>query len=270
MSGEVSKPPAKDDRGPGGVATSTLAAPRPTYDPVVGTLRSAGAQPIRRILLVEDDLAVSRVIRDQFEREGFRVQTATDGGLALDAIAAEPPDLVVLDLRLPGFDGFEVLAAVRRTSDVPVVVVTGRSDEHDRVIGLEMGADDYVVKPFSTRELLAHVRSVLRRARPPTTGQQLEFDGVAIDPGTREVVIDGQLIPMTGREFDLLYFLASSPRQVFSRAQLLRQVWRSSPDWQDAATVTEYIHRLRSKIEDDPHEPRWITTVWGVGYRFEP
>jgi DNA-binding response OmpR family regulator len=209
------------------------------------------------------------VTRDHLERDGFRVQTAVDGATALAALGTEPPDLVVLDLRVPGFEGFDVLAAVRRLSDVPVVVVTGRSDELDRVVGLEMGADDYLVKPFSARELSARVRSVLRRARPQREHHELKFDGLVIDPATREVVVDGQLVPMTSREFDLLHFLASSPRQVFNRAQLLRHVWSSSPDWQDAATVTEYVHRLRNKIEADPHRPRWITTVWGVGYRFE-
>jgi DNA-binding response OmpR family regulator len=213
---------------------------------------------------------VLEVIRDHLEREGFRVQVAADGAPALDAIRAEPPDLVVLDLRLPGFDGFDVLAAVRKASDIPVVVVTGRGDEHDRVVGLEMGADDYVVKPFSTRELLARIRCVLRRALPRTDHHELVYDGMVIDPGSREIAVHGRLIPTTSREFELLYFLASSPRQVFSRAQLLRQVWNSSPEWQDGATVTEYIHRLRAKIEADPHRPRWITTVWGVGYRFEP
>jgi DNA-binding response OmpR family regulator len=232
--------------------------------------RRVVALPIRRILLVEDDLAVSTAIRNQLERDGFRVQSATDGSAALEAIGHEPPDLVVLDLRLPGFDGFDVLAAVRRTSDVPIVVVTGRSDEHDRVVGLEMGADDYVVKPFSTRELLARIRCVLRRARPGANRRKLEFDGLVIDPTSREVVADGEVITTTSREFDLLYFLASSPRQVFDRSQLLCHVWNSSPDWQDDATVTEYIHRLRGKIEANPHRPRWITTVWGVGYRFEP
>lgn len=218
---------------------------------------------------MEDDPAVLRVTRDHLERDGFRVETAVDGATALAALATETPDLVVLDLRVPGFEGFDVLAAVRRLSDVPVVVVTGRSDELDRVVGLEMGADDYLVKPFSARELSARVRSVLRRARPQREHHELKFDGLVIDAATREVVVDGQLVPMTSREFDLLHFLASSPRQVFTRAQLLRHVWSSSPDWQDAATVTEYVHRLRNKIEAEPHRPRWITTVWGVGYRFE-
>jgi DNA-binding response OmpR family regulator len=242
---------------------------RSAYRPAVGSASGTAHPSTGRILLVEDDPAVLEVTRDHLERDGFRVLAAADGATALDVLASEPLDLVVLDLRIPGFEGFDVLAAVRRLSDVPVVVVTGRSDELDRVVGLEMGADDYVVKPFSTRELSARVRSVLRRARPQREHDELTFDGMVIDPATREVVVDGNLIPMTGREFDLLHFLASSPRQVFSRAQLLRHVWSSSPDWQDAATVTEYIHRLRGKIEADPHQPRWITTVWGVGYRFE-
>lgn len=245
------------------------AARRSAYRPAVGSASGTAPPSTGRILLVEDDPAVLRVTRDRLERDGFRVETAVDGATALAALATETPDLVVLDLRVPGFEGFDVLAAVRRLSDVPVVVVTGRSDELDRVVGLEMGADDYLVKPFSARELSARVRSVLRRARPQREHHELKFDGLVIDPATREVVVDGQLVPMTSREFDLLHFLASSPRQVFTRAQLLRHVWSSSPDWQDAATVTEYVHRLRNKIEAEPHRPRWITTVWGVGYRFE-
>jgi DNA-binding response OmpR family regulator len=150
------------------------------------------------------------------------------------------------------------------------VVITGRNDERDLLVGLEMGADDYLFKPFSIRELLARIQSVLRRARPRTDHRALAFDDIVIDPTTREVSVHGQSIPTTSREFDLLYFLASSPRQVFDRAQLLRYVWNSSPDWQDCATITEHVHRLRHKIEADPHRPRWLTTVRGVGYRFEP
>ena len=172
---------------------------------------------------------------------------------------------------LPKLDGFSVLTEVRKAADVPVILLTARTEETDRVLGLELGADDYVVKPFSPRELAARVRSVLRRARPASTPSQLEFDGLTIDGVSREVRLgDDDPVELTPKEFDLLAFLAASPRQVFSRGQLLEQVWDSSPDYQDPSTVTVHVRRLRQKIEADPDAPRWITTVWGVGYRFEP
>jgi DNA-binding response OmpR family regulator len=178
----------------------------------------------------------------------------------------------VLDMMLPGVNGLDVLRRVRTTSDVPVIMLTARSEESDRVAGLELGADDYVVKPFSPRELAARVNGVLRR----TTGRQatppgpIVFGELSIDPLSREVTLEGRAVEMTPKEFDVLAFLASSPRQVFSRAQLLESVWQSSPEWQDPATVTVHVRRIRNKIEVDPETPRWITTVWGVGYRFEP
>ena len=157
------------------------------------------------------------------------------------------------------------------SGDIPVILLTARTEETDRVLGLDLGADDYVVKPFSPRELVARVRSVLRRATPSTaTPEILDFGGLVIDEQAREVSIDGKSIEMTPKEFDLIAFLARSPRQVFSRGQLLEQVWDSSSEWQDPATVTVHIRRIRTKIEADPKEPRWLTTVWGVGYRFEP
>jgi DNA-binding response OmpR family regulator len=152
-----------------------------------------------------------------------------------------------------------------------VILLTARVEETDRVLGLELGADDYVVKPFSPRELVARVRTVLRRARrTPDSGDTLVYDGLRIDPRTREVTIADGAAELTPKEFDLLSFLARSPRQVFSRAQLLQHVWDSSPEYQDAATVTVHVRRIRNKIEENPDDPRWITTVWGVGYRFEP
>ncbi|RMH76213.1 MAG: DNA-binding response regulator [Actinomyces sp.] len=239
-----------------------------------GLARPAG--PARRVLVVDDEPMVREVATAYLEREGFVVSEAADGAAALDQVAANPPDLVVLDVMLPEIDGFSVLTRIRRTSDVPVVLLTARAEEPDRLLGLELGADDYVVKPFSPRELAARVRTVLRRSLGPArSGGCLRFGGegdpgLEIDGVSREVRVDGCPVELTPKEFDLLAFLARSPRQVFSRAQLLEQVWESSPDWQDPSTVTVHVRRIRQKIETDPESPRWIHTVWGVGYRFEP
>jgi DNA-binding response OmpR family regulator len=187
-----------------------------------------------------------------------------------EAVRSFRPDLVVLDVMLPGATGLDVLRR-HDTSRVPVILLTARVDEADRVLGLELGADDYVTKPFSPREVVARVRTVLRRAQAaPATGQPLAFDGLTIDVAAREVNVSGTATAVTAKEFDLLAFLAGSPRQVFSRAQLLHSVWDSAPEYQDPATVTVHVRRLRQKIEADPEQPRWITTVYGVGYRFEP
>lgn len=226
--------------------------------------------------MVDDEPMVREVATAYLEREGFVVSEAADGAAALEQVAANPPDLVVLDVMLPEIDGFSVLTRIRRTSDVPVVLLTARAEEPDRLLGLELGADDYVVKPFSPRELAARVRTVLRRSLGPArSGGCLRFGGhgdpaLEIDGVSREVRIDARPVELTPKEFDLLAFLARSPRQVFSRAQLLEQVWESSPDWQDPSTVTVHVRRIRQKIETDPESPRWIHTVWGVGYRFEP
>ena len=173
---------------------------------------------------------------------------------------------------LPGTDGLSILRQLRAVGDVPVILLTARADEIDRVLGLELGADDYVVKPFSPRELAARVRTVLRRVNAPASDGRapVEFGRLRIDPTTRDVTVDGDSVDLTPKEFDLLYTLARSPRQVFSRRQLLSQVWDSAPEYQDSATVTVHVGRLRQKLEDNPDNPRWITTVWGVGYRFEP
>jgi DNA-binding response OmpR family regulator len=191
----------------------------------------------------------------------------------MEALAAPDADLVLIDIVLGDEDGRDLLQELRRISDVPVVFLTGRGHEMDRIAGLKMGADDYIVKPFSPGELSARLESVLRRSgrrdRTPATGSGLQFGPLRIDPVTREVEVDGTLIELTAKEFDLTLFLASSPRQVFSRQQLLQHVWSSSSEWQDEATVTEHIRRIRRKIEGDPEQPRWITTVRGVGYRFE-
>ncbi len=225
-----------------------------------------------KVLVVDDEPTVREVVVGYLRRDGHDVAEAADGNAALELLDADPPDLVVLDMMLPGVTGLDILRRVRATSDIPVIMLTARAEESDRVSGLELGADDYVVKPFSPRELAARVNGVLRRTagRESNAPQPLRFGELHIDPRSREVTLDGRIIEMTPKEFDVLTFLASSPRQVFSRAQLLESVWQSSPDWQDPATVTVHVRRIRNKIEADPEHPRWITTVWGVGYRFEP
>lgn len=225
-----------------------------------------------RILVVDDAPDTRLLLVRTLERDGFVVDEAEDGLAALAAIEAHPPNLVLLDVNMPGMSGFEVLSDLRRTRAIPIILLTGRDEETDRVIGLELGADDYVVKPFSLRELSARIRSVLRRAQPVTPPAQssLEFGSLVIRLAEREVVVDGRVIDLTPKEFDLLAFLAASPRQVFSRTQLLENVWGSSSEWQDPATVTEHVRRLRKKIEPDPDHPRWLSTARGVGYRFEP
>ncbi len=228
-----------------------------------------------RILLVDDEPRVREVVAAYLLRDGYQVQTAADGASALRYLSEFKPDLVVLDLMLPQVSGFDVLREIRRDSDLPVILLTARAEEADRVSGLELGADDYMVKPFSPRELVARVRSVMRRAAPksatlPGAPQGLSFSGMEIDTARRVVSVDGANVDLTAREFDLLSFLAARSPQVFSRGHLLEHVWGSSPEWQDPATITVHVRRIRQKLEKDPQNPRWIKTVWGVGYRFEP
>jgi DNA-binding response OmpR family regulator len=231
----------------------------------------AAGPPGARVLVVDDEPMVREVVATYLARDGFTVDVVGDGAAALAQWRAVRPDLVVLDLMLPGMGGLDVLRRLRAEGDTPVIVLTARADETDRVSGLELGADDYVVKPFSPRELAARVGSVLRRARPrPGPVAPLCFEGLYIDPITRDVSVEGHLVELTPREFDLLVFMASAPRQVFSRRQLLEQVWDSSPEYQDPATVTVHVRRLRQKLERTPEQPRRLVTVWGVGYRFEP
>jgi DNA-binding response OmpR family regulator len=223
-----------------------------------------------RVLVVDDDEQVRTLVSWQLEAEGFAVSGAADGATALSAVEADPPDLVVLDLSLPRIDGLDVLTRLRRTSAIPVIVVTGRGGETDRIVGLDLGADDYLVKPFSPGELAARVRSVLRRVLPEPRGDRLTFGALDIDVTTRDVRLGGAAVELTAKEFDLLVFLARSPRRVFTRAQLLERVWGSATQWQDDATVTQHVHRLRQKLEAEPGKPAWLRTVRGVGYRFEP
>ena len=225
----------------------------------------------KSVLIVDDEPMVREVVAAYLERDGFRVVEAGDGAAALTSLAETTPDLVLLDVMIPKVDGFSILRSLRQNGDIPVILLTARGDEADRILGLELGADDYIVKPFSPRELAARVRTVLRRVGAPTPllGDRLDFGELVIEPGTREVEVRGVPVATTPKEFDLLHFMASHPRQVFTRGQLLEQVWDSSSDWQDTSTVTVHIRRLRTKIEEKVDQPRWITTVWGIGYRFE-
>lgn len=228
--------------------------------------------PDARILVVEDEPTIRDVISLYLRRAGYDVQVAADGQAALESLAAQVPDLVVLDLMLPRVSGLEIARWLRERGDTPIIMLTARRDEPDRIAGLEMGADDYVVKPFSPQELVSRVRAVLRRtqrgAEPGGMGP-LIFDDVRIDPRTRLVVVGGEERSLTAREFDLLWTMARHPRQVFSRDQLLDLVWGLT-EYIGPSTVTVHIRRLREKIEVDPANPRHILTVWGVGYRFEP
>ncbi len=236
-------------------------------DPV---LTAAGTGTLD-VLIVDDEPMVREVVATYLERDGMRVHESGDGAEALRWLQTNQPDLVVLDVMLPGADGLSILRTLRAAGDVPVILLTARAEEVDRIVGLELGADDYVVKPFSPRELAVRVRNLLRRSsRPAVTGTPLRYGSLTIDPATREVMVDGRVVALTPKEFDLLHFLASSPRQVFSRRQLLEQLWDSSPEFQDPATVTVHVGRLRQKLEAQPERPRWIVTAWGVGYRFEP
>ena len=222
-----------------------------------------------KVLVVDDDESVRVLLTRYLEMEGFQVDQVSDGGGALAAIASFNPDLVLLDLMLPAQDGLDILTRLRRDSEVPVILLTARGSEADRILGLKLGADDYVVKPFSPGELTARINSVLRRTRTGPAQSILQFDGLSLDLATREVTVGNLMVTTTAREFDLLAFLAASPRQVFSRQQLLENVWDSSGEWQDPDTVTEHIRRIRRRIEADPDHPRWIKTVRGVGYRFD-
>ena len=221
-------------------------------------------------MVVDDDESVRVLLTRYLEMEGFLVDQVRDGGAALAVIAASRPDLVLLDLTLPAHDGLDILTRLRRDSEVPVILLTARGSEADRILGLKLGADDYVVKPFSLGELTARIASVLRRSRNAAPQSVLQFDGLVLDLATREVTAGDLLVTTTAREFDLLAFLASSPRQVFTRQQLLANVWDSSVEWQDPDTVTEHVRRIRRRIEPDPDHPRWIKTVRGLGYRFDP
>ncbi len=224
-----------------------------------------------RILVVEDDPTVAEVVSRYLRRDGHRVEVVGDGRLALSRAQGLPPDLVVLDLMLPGMDGLEVCRRLRERGSVPVIILSARGEEVDKLIGLELGADDYVAKPFSPRELVARVRTVLRRAQPrppPVTDEPVVLGDVSLNPANRDVSVRGEPVALTLREFDLLAYLMHHPRQVFRRETLLEHVWGYT--FGDTSTVTVHVRRLREKIEVDPSSPRHVQTVWGVGYRFDP
>jgi DNA-binding response OmpR family regulator len=222
------------------------------------------------VLVVDDEPTIREIVAGYLEREGYRTLEAADGNRARELLEREPPDLVVLDVMLPGADGLELCRWIRSRSRLPVIMLTARGEESDRIVGLELGADDYVTKPFSPRELAARVRTVLRRAEPEAVSEErLSFNGLVIDSATREVTKNGAALRLTAREFDLLWFVASHPRRVFSREQIMRRVWGYSAAL-DTGTVTVHVRRLREKIEEEPSRPRHLETVWGVGYRFTP
>jgi DNA-binding response OmpR family regulator len=222
------------------------------------------------VLVVDDEHDIRALVAASLNRDGYTVIQCAEGRAALSLLSQGGIDLVVLDLGLPSVPGLDVLSELRQTSEIPVIILSGRREESDRILGLKLGADDYLSKPFSPRELVARVETVLRRTRPKSVGRRLEFPGLVIDTTVREVLVDGQPVEMTNKEFDLLAHLAASPRRAFSRAQLLRDVWGSSPEWQQSTTVTEIVRRVRQKIEPDAENPRWIKTIRSVGYRFDP
>jgi DNA-binding response OmpR family regulator len=225
---------------------------------------------VTTVLIVDDEPIVREVVVGYLQREGYRTLEAADGDRARELVERESPSLVVLDIMLPGIDGLELCRWIRGRSDLPVILLTARGDETDRIVGLEIGADDYITKPFSPRELTARVRTVLRRSKAEASVEErLTFDGLELDALTRDVLRDDRLLNLTAKEFDLLWFLARHPRQVFSRDQLMDRVWGYEAAL-DTGTVTVHVRRLREKIEDDPSRPTRLQTIWGVGYRFVP
>jgi DNA-binding response OmpR family regulator len=227
------------------------------------------------ILVVDDEPNIREIVALYLERSGFRVRLAGDGRAALQELTAALPDLIILDVMLPGIDGLEITRRLRSEGSTPIILLTARREEADRIEGLELGADDYVVKPFSPQELVSRVRAVLRRTQgPDRDGEQSEgapalmtYGGLTIDTAARITRVDGAEVTLTTKEFDLLVFLANHPRRVYSREQLLAQVWGET-QYIDSSTVTVHVRRLREKLERDPAAPRYVQTVWGVGYRF--
>jgi len=227
----------------------------------------------KHVLVVEDEPSLAEVVSLYLKRAGFQVQVASDGRKAMSILEKQIPDFVIMDIMLPEVDGLSLTRWLRDRSDVPIIMVTARREEVDRIAGLEMGADDYVVKPFSPQELVSRVRAVLRRIGRDQPGAEseraLSFDSIQIDPRTRVVMVKESQIELTAKEFDMLYLLAHHPKQVFTRDQLLERVWGRA-DYIDPGTVTVHVRRLREKIESEPSKPKHLLTVWGVGYKFEP
>jgi DNA-binding response OmpR family regulator len=233
-------------------------------------LAEADNEAMATVLVVDDEPIVRDVVVRYLERAGFDTVEADDGDRARELLSESTPDLVLLDIMLPGTDGLELARWIRGRSAVPVILLTARGAEEDRIVGLDLGADDYVTKPFSPRELVSRVRAVLRRADAPSApSERITFGDLVLDAEKREVHRGGEELRLTAKEFDLLWFLATHPRKVFSRDELMRRIWGYEAAF-DTGTVTVHIRRLREKIEDNPSEPRFLQTVWGVGYRFVP
>jgi len=227
----------------------------------------------KTILVVEDEASIAEVVSLYLKRAGYNVLIAADGKIAMNMLERQIPDFVILDLMLPEVDGLSLTRWLRDRSDVPIIMLTARREEIDRIAGLEMGADDYVVKPFSPQELVSRVRAVMRRlGREQDSAENdraLSFPNLAIDPMSRSVTVNDQPVELTAKEFDMLYLLARHPKQVFTRDQLLDRIWGGA-QYIDPGTVTVHVRRLREKIEEDASKPARLLTVWGVGYKFEP
>lgn len=227
----------------------------------------------KTILVVEDEASIAEVVSLYLKRAGYNVQTASDGKKAMNVFEREQIDFVILDIMLPEVDGLALTRWLRDRSDVPIIMLTARREEMDRIVGLEIGADDYVVKPFSPQELVSRVRAVMRRLgrEQAEVGNErsLSFENLSIDPRSRAVKVRNEEVELTAKEFDMLYLLARHPKQVFTREQLLERVWGGS-QYIDPGTVTVHVRRLREKIEEDASKPARLLTVWGVGYKFEP
>lgn len=227
----------------------------------------------KTILVVEDEASIAEVVSLYLKRAGYNVQIASDGRKAMNAFERQSPDFVILDLMLPEVDGLVLTRWLRDRSDVPIIMLTARREEIDRITGLDLGADDYVVKPFSPQELVSRVRAVMRRLGreqgEEVTERALSFDGLTIDPLSRVVTVKENPVDLTAKEFDMLFLLARHPKQVFTREQLLDRIWGGAA-YIDPGTVTVHVRRLREKIEEDPSNPIRLLTVWGVGYKFEP
>ena len=239
-------------------------------------MRAMGnGEPRGSILVVDDEPTITEVVSRYLERAGYAVRVAGDGPEALRLAAESRPDLVVLDLMLPGMDGLEVMRRISEPANgsgrrVSVILLTAKGDPGDRILGLRLGADDYVAKPFSPAELVARVDAVLRRVDPtPEREEPIVFEGLEVDPAARRVTVRGEEAQLTVREYDLLAHFVRHPGQAFSRDQLMDSVWQYS-FYSDTSTVTVHVRRLREKIEELPSQPRWLQTVWGVGYRFQP
>jgi DNA-binding response OmpR family regulator len=226
-------------------------------------------QQATTVLVADDDEDIAQLMRDYLEADGHTVLVANDGRATVDAVEEHPVSLVVLDVMMPELSGFDVLRRIRETTDVPVLMLSALGDDSDKLRGLGLGADDYIVKSASPAEVVARVRAVLRRVgrgRPPAADAVLDYGRLAIDVGAHEVRVAGQAVPFTAREFELLEHLARHPRQILTREQLFERLWG---EYGDRHTLTVHISRLREKIEEDPAHPRYIVTVWGVGYRWE-